>query len=199
MHNNDLFKYIWQLHQYIQHQDQRILQLNHMIRELKKDVEKIKSQPVTNVEKIEYKFDQLKVEQLDGTLNIGLNPMTPDQIDNFDVQQKGMNINGVQQQLREQLFRQCNEEINQFLNTDCVGFIEQAGQQFDLRLDEPHRRHIIEDIRKQIESRINYYINSQPLTEQDSLLDKKQEILLQVKKDVENSIMHFLQHLPKDS
>ncbi|WP_299091821.1 spore germination protein GerPC [uncultured Metabacillus sp.] len=199
MHNNDLFKYIWQLHQYIQHQDQRILQLNHMIRDLKKDVEKIKSQPVTNVEKIEYKFDQLKVEQLDGTLNIGLKPSTPDQIDNFDVQQKGMNINGVQQQLREQLFRQCNEEINQFLNTDCVGFIEQAGQQFDLRLDEPHRRHIIEDIRKQIESRINYYINGQPLTEQDSLLDKKQEILLQVKKDVENSIMHFLQHLPKDS
>jgi spore germination protein PC len=192
-------KYLQQLHQYIQHQDQRIQQLNESLENIRSEIDQLKNQPFTNIEKIEYKFDQLKVEHLDGTLNIGLNPTNPEQIDNFDVQQKGMNVNGVQQQLREQLLQQCSEDINQFLNTECVSFIEQAEKQYDLRLDDPHRRHIIEDIRKQIDSRIQYYINGQPLTEHDSLLDKKQEILIQVKKDVENSINHFLNHLPKDS
>jgi spore germination protein PC len=191
--------YLQQLHQYIQHQDKKIQQLHETIRKLKDDVEEIKKQPYTNIEKIEYKFDQLKVEHLDGTLNIGLNPTDPGQIDNFDVHQNGMNVNGVHQKLQEQLFQQCSEEANQFLNKDCVGLIEEAEQQYDLRLDEPHRKHIIEDIRKQIDSRIQYYINGQPLTEQDSLLDKKQEILTQVKQDVLNSINHFLNHLPKDS
>jgi spore germination protein PC len=190
--------YLQQIQQYIQQQDQKIQQLNETIRELKSDVEKIKKQPYTNIEKIEYKFDQLKVEHLDGTLNIGLNPTDPGQIDNFDVQQSGLNVNGVQQQLREQLFQQCSEEVSQFLNEDCVQLIEQAEHQYDLRLDDPHRKHIIEDIRKQIDSRIQYYINGQPLTEPGSLLDKKQDILLQVKQDVENSIHHFLNHLPKD-
>jgi spore germination protein PC len=191
--------YLQQLHHYIQQQDRRIQQLHETIKELRSDIEQIKNQPHTNIEKIEYKFDQLKVENLNGTLNIGLNPTNPEQIENFDVQQKGMNVNGVQQQLRDDLFQQCSSEVNQFLNEDCVSFIEQAEQQYNLRLDDLHRKHIIDDIRKQIDSRIQYYLNGQPLTEQESLLDKKQEILIQDKKDVENSIMHFLNHLPKDS
>jgi spore germination protein PC len=191
--------YLQQLQHYIQQQDRRIQQLHETIKELRSDIEQIKNQPHTNIEKIEYKFDQLKVENLNGTLNIGLNPTNPEQIENFEVQQKGMNVNGVQQQLRDDLFQQCSAEVNQFLNEDCVSFIEQAEQQYNLRLDDLHRKHIIDDIRKQIDSRIQYYLNGQPLTEQESLLDKKQEILIQVKKDVENSIMHFLNHLPKDS
>jgi spore germination protein PC len=187
------------LHQYVQEQDQKIQHLNKMMGELKKDLEEIKKQSYTNIDKIEYKFDQLKVEHLTGTLNIGLNPSDPGQIDNFDVHQNGMNVNGVQQQLRNQLFQQCSEEVNHFLNNECKSLIEQAEHEYDLRLDDPHRTHIIEDIRKQIDSRINYYINAKPLTEQDSLLDKKQEILQHVKHDVENSIKHFLDHLPKDS
>jgi spore germination protein PC len=191
--------YLQQLQHYIQQQDRRIQQLHETIKELRSDIEQIKNQPHTNIEKIEYKFDQLKVENLNGTLNIGLNPTNPEQIENFEVQQKGMNVNGVQQQLRDDLFQQCSAEVNQFLNEDCISFIEQAEQQYNLRLDDLHRKHIIDDIRKQIDSRIQYYLNGQPLTEQESLLDKKQEILIQVKKDVENSIMHFLNHLPKDS
>lgn len=198
MYNRDLMNYLQQLHQYIQNQDQRINELTETIKGLRLDVEQMKNQPHTNIERIEYKFDQLKVEHLDGVLNIGLNPTDPEQIDNFDVQQRGMKVNGAQQELREQLAQQCSDEINHFLTEECPIYIEQAEQQYNLRLDEPHRRHIIEDIRKQIDSRIQYYLSGQSLSEHDSLLDKKQEILSLVKKDVENSIKHFLNHLPKD-
>lgn len=44
------------------------------VNDLSQELTTMRDTPKINVEKIEYKFDQLKVESLDGTLNIGLNP-----------------------------------------------------------------------------------------------------------------------------
>lgn len=198
MYNNGTFQYLDQLWHYIQQQEKKIQNLSESVRELRNELNQLKGEPKTKIEKIEYKFDQLKVERLEGTLNIGLNPLTSEQIEQFDVNQNALNVNPAQQQLQQQLLEQCREDINYFLNEECTGFIKQAEAQYQLKLDDVHRNHIIQDIRKQIDSRIQYYLNNYPLTEQDSLLDKKQELLTKVKQDVENSILHFLNHLPKD-
>lgn len=204
MYTNEFVKTLQQLQQYIQYQDQKLKQLAETINTLQSEVEQFKNKPSTNIERIEYKFDQLKIERLDGTLNIGLNPTDPNQIDQFEVEQNGLQVNNdmtyppqEQQQVRHQLFQQCKEEIQHFLNNDCVDFIKQAEQQLQLRLDEPHRRHIIEDIRKQIDSRIQYYMNEPSLSNLGDFNEQKHKILQQVKADVENSIKHFLNHLPK--
>lgn len=47
----------------------------------------IKDKPTTNIERIDYQFDQLKIERLEGTLNIGLNPSDPNSVQNFEVGQ----------------------------------------------------------------------------------------------------------------
>ena len=41
---------------------------------MEQKITELQSRPSVHVEKLEYKFDQLKVEKLEGTLNIGLNP-----------------------------------------------------------------------------------------------------------------------------
>lgn len=192
---------MYQYNSYLQHiqwQNNKIMQLEKIIQTLQQEIEAIKNQQTTKIEKIEYKFDQLKVERLEGTLNIGLNPTNPNQIDNFDVAQNGMNINGVQQELKEQLRTQISEELHQFLNEECVELIQKVEKQFNYRLDEPHRRHIIGDIRKQIDSRVHYYVNGIQVIENESLNDHKQAIIQNVKQDVENSISHFLNHLPNE-
>ncbi|MDQ0232248.1 spore germination protein GerPC [Metabacillus malikii] len=204
MYTNEMMKSLHQLQQYIQHQEQKLNQLSKTIDALQSEVEEIKSKPSTNIEKIEYKFDQLKVERLEGTLNIGLNPTDPNQIDQFEVQHQNMNIHNdvtsqqQHRQLNEQLFQQCHEEIQHFLNKDCIAYLEAAEQQLQLRLDEPHRRHIIEDIRKQVDGRIQYYMNSQPINDVHQFSEHKDRIVNKVKKDVEDSITHFMQHLPKE-
>lgn len=38
------------------------------------EIEQLKARPPVRVDRIEYAFDQLKIETLDGTLNIGINP-----------------------------------------------------------------------------------------------------------------------------
>lgn len=61
------------------------MKLEHELKRLKDELAELKNKPPIHVDKIEYKFDQLKVESLDGTLNIGLNPTDLNNIDEFAV------------------------------------------------------------------------------------------------------------------
>ncbi|MFC0275010.1 spore germination protein GerPC [Metabacillus herbersteinensis] len=194
----DVTNYLQQLYRYIESQNKRIQRLEEIVQTMKTNLDEMKNQPHTSIEKIEYKFDQLKIEHLAGTLNIGLNPTDPEQVENFEVMQKGVNVNGVQKELRQQITQQAHEELNHFFNVDCLSLVEKVEQHCDYRLDEPHRRHIIEDIRKQVDSRISYYVNNLRITENESLEQLKNDVILNVKNDVENSIMHFINHLPKE-
>ena len=74
MYPNDNFYAILQrMQQSIEQQNHRIKMLEDMIDDLTDNYNELSKTPKTNIEKIEYKFDQLKIERLDGTLNIGLN------------------------------------------------------------------------------------------------------------------------------
>ena len=83
--NNEWYSYSIQLQRYLEAQDKRILQLEQEIKHLTEEISLLKNKPPIHVEKIEYKFDQLKVESLDGTLNIGLNPNDLNNIDEFAI------------------------------------------------------------------------------------------------------------------
>ena len=79
---NHLFQ---QLYDYVKWQHQEITNLKASMAELSKEIQKLKDKPSVTVERLEYKFDQLKVETLEGTLNIGLNPSDLNNIDDLSV------------------------------------------------------------------------------------------------------------------
>ena len=56
-----------------------------MINKLSKEIDALKDKPPINVERLEYKFDQLKIEKLDGTLNIGINPADLNNIEDMEI------------------------------------------------------------------------------------------------------------------
>ncbi|WP_420469237.1 spore germination protein GerPC, partial [Bacillus licheniformis] len=69
---------------------------------------------------------------------------------------------------------------------------------YDSKLDDTNRHHIIEDIRKQIDSRIRYYVkhvkpdgNIQPREHAERLADY-------VKRDIARAIEHFLKSIPDE-
>lgn len=70
--NQDLYSYSKQMQRFLEAQDKRIMKLEHELKRLTDEIAELKNKPPIHVDKIEYKFDQLKVESLDGTLNIGL-------------------------------------------------------------------------------------------------------------------------------
>jgi len=69
---------LWQLcaslSQQLQEQQKELRQLCTEVVALRARVQAAETRPMYNIEKLEYQFDQLKVEKLDGTLNIGMSP-----------------------------------------------------------------------------------------------------------------------------
>lgn len=189
-------QYLMKLEQHLLSQNKRVDQLEKTCRFLEEQLEELKNKPYTNIEKIEYKFDQLKVEKLEGVLNIGLNPNDPSAIDQFEVQNDQVEANDFLRELKKQIYEQCREKIENYLKEECPKKIKELSENNQLSLDDTYAALMIEDIRRQIDGRLAYYIEHLRLHDQTDVQEKVQLINQQVKKDIEQSIAHFLKHFP---
>lgn len=84
------------IEQRMQEQQQTIERLEHELQRIKQQLAMQEhSSPIYHVEKIEYHFDQLKVDTLEGSLQIGLSTSNPEQlpmmIEDFVMQQQNAN------------------------------------------------------------------------------------------------------------
>ncbi|OCA84315.1 hypothetical protein A8F94_16525 [Bacillus sp. FJAT-27225] len=70
----DIYQVLQWMQGQIQAFGQKIATLEESLRCAEEEIRLLKEKPAIQVGTIQYKFDQLKVETLDGTLNIGLNP-----------------------------------------------------------------------------------------------------------------------------
>ncbi|MDQ0162381.1 spore germination protein GerPC [Aeribacillus alveayuensis] len=194
----NLQHYLDQLYRYIQYQNERMNHLEKTLHILRDQIDELKRKPYTNIEKVEYKFDQLKVETLEGVLNIGLNPTDPESIDQFDVQQKELKVSAIHKEIKNQIYQQCKENIFHYLEEDCPKKIEELAQKHQCKFDKTYQNIMIEDIKKQIDGRIQYYMQTLRLHESVDVKQQVQFVEEKVKKDIENSITHFLKYLPKE-
>lgn len=194
------------VHSYFQNQASKIEALEKKLAELQKQMNALQERPNTKIEKIEYKFDQLKIETLEGTLNIGLNPLDPNQVDNFEISQNQSGFqqgNDFQQGMPQQdmqlpVFQRTRQLVETYLIEEAPLLIEQLEEQFNRRLDDANRLHIVNDIRKQMDSRIRYYLAHFKPAGQASLEQHADQIASHVKRDVSNAIEHFLRHIPDE-
>lgn len=193
-----LQQYLDQIYQYILHQNQRIDLLEKALHSLKSEMAELKEKPYTNIEKVEYKFDQLKVETLEGVLNIGLNPTDTESIDQFDVQQKGLHVNEVHKEIKKQIQQQCHANMMNYLDDECPTKIKEISDHYDVAIEPMYEQLIVDDIKKQVDSRITYYMQGLRLHEQTDVKEQVAFIDQKVKQDIENSIRHFLKNIPEE-
>lgn len=101
------------------------------------------SSPSTiHIEKIEYKFDQLKVETLEGTLSIG---MSPSELTKHDVEIPGLYR---QEQLQEQTKQFILEEIPAVF-ADCSTIYDPSGKTIT-------QDHLADQLLQQVPQRIEH-------------------------------------------
>jgi len=195
--NSDMMQYIQQLNQYIQTQNKQMEQMSKLIQQLQMDLNQLKEKQTPPVIRNEYKFDLLKIETLEGTLNIGLNPHgTDSSIEEFAVDQS-MNVPPVQKQ-NPTLFQKVQQQIHQFLKRDAYDVLCSIEDKYAYPLDEPYRKFILNDIKKQIDQRIHYYVNQLDLEKMspDQVQIMEQKIIEKVRKDIEKSCEAFIKNLP---
>ncbi|MBH0333465.1 spore germination protein GerPC [Brevibacillus brevis] len=196
---HEMIQYIQQLHDYIQSQNKKIEQMRQMLEQLQQDVNDLKERQIPSVIRNEYKFDLLKVERLEGTLNIGLNPKGNDSgIGDFSINQS-MDIPDPPQ-TSAPLFDRVQNEIYQYLEGDAYLVLEKIETECNYPLDQNYRAFILDDIKKQIDQRIKHYLNDLPT---DELEPEQHDIFVQtivqkVKRDIDKTCETFVKNLPRE-
>ncbi|MBN8207129.1 spore gernimation protein GerPC [Bacillus sp. NTK071] len=194
--NDNIYGILQRMQQHIEQQNHRIKMLENMVDDLKDGYEQLSKAPKTNIEKIEYKFDQLKIERLDGTLNIGLTPNGgADMLEDFTVN----GTNGMHPpSLAPETIQSIQQNVNSYMQNGALKQLGELEQKYNYPLDDPYRQFILDDIQKQLDQRINYYLNQQtnrsPNTSPQEL---SEEIENKLKRDIINGMEAFIKNLPK--
>ncbi|WJH34793.1 spore germination protein GerPC [Paenibacillus sp. CC-CFT747] len=86
----DWYGLLCQIKGHLEWQSRKLLEVEARLAKLESSVASLQDKPQTRIDKIDYHFDQLKVERLDGTLNIGITPGKDgaDSIEEFAVNQR---------------------------------------------------------------------------------------------------------------
>ncbi|MGO0062033.1 spore germination protein GerPC [Brevibacillus fluminis] len=190
-----------QLTCFLQAQTQQMEQLTKLVEDLQKDVNQLKDKAGTQTITNEYKFDLLKIERLEGTLNIGLNPPKSEDssISEYAVNQS-MDVPAPAKP-SDELFCRIQEQIHHYLDTDAVYSLEALEQKYAYPLHDPYRKFIMHDIKNQIDQRIRYYLNQVQPDQLDPAQYPaiEQKVIEKVKRDIEKTCESFLQHLPREA
>ncbi|MBM7554092.1 spore germination protein GerPC [Thalassobacillus pellis] len=168
-----------------QYMEQLLLQLNEQQKEIKALYEKLdkleqnhSEQPRTVIEKIEYNFDQLKIETLEGTLHIGLSPQELNDMDDHSLLK---NHYQVQKPANQKIL----EELDQFLLKQGSGLIRDLGNEQSIETTREMEHNIIQDIRNQLPERITYHEKADPPPQPNVIIE-------QIKQEIQHSIAQFL-------
>jgi spore germination protein PC len=179
---------------YIHHQDKKLRNLQKKIQTLEETVSDLKKRPPVNIERMEYSFDQLKVDTLEGTLNIGLNPSDLQSIEDFSVPTKSKTLEPKE---RMSMVTEIESSINEYLDSNLQSIMGDTSEPLEFPVDETYRDFILQDIKKQLSTRIEYYLN-QPLRDGSTEEQQKEWIIEQLKKEIQHGILTFLQNLPEN-
>jgi spore germination protein PC len=198
MNQYDFYEYIRRLHIFVEAQDTRLKQLEEIVKNLSQEISNLKNKPSIKVERMEYKFDQLKVETLEGTLNIGLNPSDLQGIEDFTVQGKPV-VNSISPTDLFQITMRIEQNTLNTLESDVRSIITQYEQEKGTKIQEEYVTFILEDIKKQLHQRIEYYLNQLPPDQRTTNLEYENRVIETIKKDMQTGIISFLDNLPSES
>ncbi len=205
MYQHDaLYTYLQQLYQVLKTQQEQLTLLEGRMTELNQELNQLKNEKRINIERLEYHFDQLKVEKLEGTLNIGITPSTiSDQIDELSI--NGKDITGgipkgtPEHPPKTEPIHRMIVKVDQYLNEEFANDMARISEQYNVPIDADFFPMIMEEIKKQIEPRIRFYLqqNKSPSDIKNQNISEEQ-IFAQTKQDIRLAIENFIRGLPHE-
>ncbi|MGG7618467.1 spore germination protein GerPC [Bacillus coreaensis] len=197
--NNEFYEYLRQLHQLVESQEHRIRALERNVLQMQKEISQLKERPPVHVDRIEYKFDQLKVESLDGTLNIGLNPSDLQGIDEFSVPNQSIKTPSPPKQMFQRTM-ELEDIIYEYMGNHLPAIFEITQAKLQTNLDDSYYHFIEEDIKKQIPKRVEHYIRefSSGVIETEDRSRFEKTITDQFHKEMEHGVEVFIKNLPEN-
>ncbi|QTH44701.1 hypothetical protein J4772_10065 [Cohnella sp. LGH] len=134
-------------------------QMSEQIASMQKQLDEIKSKPPLHVE---YHFDQLKVNRLEGTLNVGISPQGIPGLESLETPNfVGWKAAEGSADEALQPMRQLQQEIAAYMDREAYVDLTELERQLGVSLNEEHRRRIVADVKRQLDERVHYYVRSE--------------------------------------
>lgn len=167
--------YFHQLNEYLRWQTERIRYLEGRIELIAHELELLKRQRGVTIEKIEYNFDQLKVETLEGTLNVGLSPagLGDQSLDDATAGGRVIKTNTA----RSKSFAHIQKQVYDYLQQSCPEELADLEATYGVELGPEFSSFVIGDLKGQAAQRIEYYLDSMPDPKQAVLTQEQERII----------------------
>ncbi|WP_445486606.1 spore germination protein GerPC [Niallia sp. 03133] len=202
--SQDFYQYSEKMRSYLQYLENRIKSLEQTVASLTNELALLKQKPSIHVDRIDYSFDQLKIETLEGTLNIGLNPSDLEKIEELSVNPKGpVNQNGpfyppVDPKQMMNRSMEIEETMHQFIQLELPEFIMNKQTELGLEEDEAYITFIQEDVTKQLLTRISFYLQQQKRSDEENPAEFSKKIISSLKEEIMNGVHLFLSNIPEN-
>lgn len=176
----------------------RLDQLEESIKGLSQAAEEMKSQAVASSGGVQYHFDLLKIEKLEGTLNIGTSPGNDQSIEHIavgDKQAPPSDHKDAKDAGLEEISRRANEQVTYFLGEEVPSLFNDLLAAHQLNLSDAYKQQVIDDIRRQIDDRIRIY--AKQVNDLPDLSDQEQKIAMvtaQLKRDIQTALNTHIEH-----
>lgn len=148
-----------QLMAQLQWQSQKLIELEGRVNSLSQELLDLKNRRQIHVDKIEYKFDQLKVETLEGTLNIGISPGGGKPIEELLLGDQEVDLS---QPLRQEAFQSIKDDLDGYMNSECLREIQFFEDKHGVILGPNYRQEMLKDLWGQMDQRIHVYLDAIP-------------------------------------
>lgn len=187
--------HIQQLFHCLQSQSEQLNRIEHMLKEMRNEINQLQQGNQKSTGHVEYNFDLLKIEKLEGTLNIGLTPSDGKSLEDITV--NGQSAEQFQAGAAgRDLYSNIHQQVSSHLEHAVPARLEQMMLQDNHEPLDQYAAVMIEDIRKQLGDRINVYLQ-QYQTNSTSMNagEVEQTIADQMKKEIDTAVEHHLHHL----
>lgn len=178
--------------------EQKLIQVSEQITGLQKQIDDLKSKTPLHVE---YHFDQLKINRLEGTLNVGLSPQGVEGIESFQAPDPSCwNIKSDQPDEPLPPIRALQNEMSEYMHKDSANVLLEMERQQGVQLDQAHRTAVIEDVTKQLNDRVHYYakMNAYPgKGTEEERLKWNESIKEKTRRDIQSAFSAYIGKLKK--
>ncbi|MCL6604737.1 MAG: spore germination protein GerPC [Paenibacillus sp.] len=179
--------YLHQLFNQLSVQSDKLQQLEKMVRELQSDVDSLKNNKAATIGPINYHFEQLKIEKLEGTLNIGITPSEGNNLE--EVMVNGQPI-GSQDEDRTALYEKIRPLVVEYLQKEAPERLLEMASGSNLSINETYIQMVMQDLQRQMDGRIYDYLGQLPVAQQRRQNDEEicVTIVEQIKVDIDMTI-----------
>jgi spore germination protein PC len=180
--------------------EQKIMMMSAQIADLQRQLNELKAKPPIHVE---YHFDQLKVNRLEGTLNVGLSSQGIQELESLETPPPASwTVVNEQADASDEPIRTLQKEFAVYMDGPAAQALIVQENKLGVKLDEAHRTRVLEDVKKQLNERVRYYgkIEKYPA---DGTEEEREEWATSVKtktsRDIEGAFANYLSRLSQTS